>query len=60
MGKDEADHERFPTEDDVDQAHEEVGGDARQAIRGLLHDLTVLAADFDASVSKVYVRGVMP
>ena len=60
MRKDEPDHERFPTEDDVDEVLEEFGGDARQTIRALLHDLAVLAADYDASVSKGYVRGVRP
>ena len=60
MGKDEADHDRFPTDADVDEVIEEFGGDARQAVRALLHDLAVLAADYDASVSWGYVRGVMP
>lgn len=60
MGKHQPDHERFPTEADIDELLEEFGGDVRQAIRALLHDLAVLAADYDASVSKGYVRGVMP
>lgn len=37
----------------------ESGGDARAAIRALLHDLTVLAADAEASTSRGYVRGKM-
>ena len=60
MGNDEADHEPFPTDEDVDEVIEEFGGDARQAVRALLHDLAVLAADYDASVSRGYVRGIMP
>lgn len=60
MGKDDADHESFPTEADVDEVIAEFGGDARKAVRALLHDLAVLAADYDASVSRGYVRGVMP
>jgi hypothetical protein len=46
----------FPTEADVDAVLEEFGGDPRAAIRALLHDLAALAADYEASVSKGYVR----
>ncbi|WP_375458559.1 hypothetical protein [uncultured Enterovirga sp.] len=60
MGKYEADHEPFPTDKDVDEVIGEFRGDARQAVRALLHDLAVLAADYDAPVSRGYVRGVMP
>lgn len=35
----------------------EFGGDHRQAIRALLHDLTQLALDSEAAVSKGFVRG---
>jgi len=47
----------LPTEADVDAILEEFGGDARKAIRALLHDLLVLAADYETSVSKGFVRG---
>jgi uncharacterized membrane-anchored protein len=50
----------FPTEDDVDAVLYEFKGDAREAIRALLHDLAVLAADYEASVSHGYVRGDIP
>jgi hypothetical protein len=33
------------------------GGDHRAVIRSLLHDLTELALDTEAVVSKIYVRG---
>jgi hypothetical protein len=46
----------WPTEADVDAVLEEFGGDARAALRALLHDLAELAADYDAWVSKGYVR----
>jgi|1186.fasta_scaffold66639_1 hypothetical protein len=46
----------FPTEADVDAVLEEFGGNPRAAIRALLHDLAALAADYEASVSKGYVR----
>ena len=50
----------FPTEADVNAILAEFHGDAREAIRALLHDLTVLAADYESSVSKGYVRGAIP
>ena len=40
----------------VDAIITEFGGDARAAIRALLHDIDVLARDFDTSVSRGYVR----
>ena len=45
------------TEAEVDAVLAEFGGDARAAIRALLHDLAVLASDYEASVSRGYVRG---
>lgn len=60
MDRDKADHERFPTEADVDEVIAEFGGDARAAVHALLHALAVLAADYDGSVSPGYIRGVMP
>jgi hypothetical protein len=47
----------YPTEADVDAVMEEFGGDPPEAIRALLHDLAVLAADYETSVSKGFVRG---
>ena len=55
-----SDHDRFPTEADVDAVLEEFGDDHRAAIRALLHDLDVLARDYEASISRGYVRGRMP
>jgi hypothetical protein len=49
--------ETFPTEADIDAVLEEFQGDPRAAIRGLLEDIETLAADYDRSVSRGYVRG---
>lgn len=46
-----------PTEAEVEAVIEEFGGDLRAAIRALLHDITVLASDLAATVSRGYVRG---
>lgn len=46
-----------PTEAEVEAVVEEFGGDLKAAIRALLFDLAVLAADFGAVVSWGYVRG---
>lgn len=45
-------------EDDaaVDAVIAEFGGDARAAIRALLHDIDVLARDFSSNVSRGFVR----
>ena len=45
-----------PEDAEVDTVIEEAGGDPRHAIRNLLHDLTQLAQDADAIVSRGYVR----
>lgn len=50
----------FPTDSDVDAVLSEFKGDPREAIRALLHDLGVLAGDFDASVSHGFIRGARP
>lgn len=50
----------FPTESDVDAVLYEFRGDTREAIRALLHDIAVLAGDFEASVSHGFVRGAVP
>jgi hypothetical protein len=44
-------------EADIDDVLLEFGGDAREAIRALLHDIALLADDRDNSVSYGYVRG---
>jgi hypothetical protein len=44
-------------DEDVDAVIAEFGGDPRQAIRALLHDLAELAADSNAAISRGYVRG---
>lgn len=49
--------EPFPSEADVDAVLCEFEGGARQAIRALLHDLSVLAGDYEADVSRGFVRG---
>ena len=46
-----------PTAAEVDAVIAEFDGDLRAAIAALLHDLAMLAADFDRSVSRGYVRG---
>lgn len=46
-----------PTEAEVDAVLAEFEGDARAAIRALLHDLAALAADRALTVSHGYVRG---
>lgn len=57
----EPDHNQpFPTEADVDAVIYEFKGDAREAIRALLHDLAVLAGDYEADVSRGFVRGGIP
>src|SRR3712207_3327085 len=51
------DGELWPKEADVDAVLAEFGGDARAAVRALLHDLAVLASDYEGSVSRGFVRG---
>ena len=46
-----------PTEAEIDAIIEEFGGDLRSAIRGLLHDITVLTRDRALTVSRGFVRG---
>lgn len=49
------------TDEEIDAVVAEFGGDYRDAIRALLHDLTQLALDSEAAVSKGFVRGrLMP
>lgn len=45
------------TDEEIDAVLYEAKGDAREAIRMLLHDLAVLAADAEKQVSAGYVRG---
>lgn len=50
----------FPTDEDVDAVLAEFGGDARATIRALLHDVAILAEDYEATVSRGFVRGAIP
>ena len=45
------------SDEEVDALLAEFGGDPRKAIRALLHDLTELAIDSEAAVSRGFVRG---
>lgn len=45
------------TDDEIDAIINEFGGDPRQVIRALLHDLTQIAIDSEAALSRGYVRG---
>ena len=51
-----ANDQSFPTERDVEALLEEFGGDPRAAIRALLHDLDALASDYEAAVSRGFIR----
>lgn len=42
---------------EIDAVLEEASGDAREAIRMLLRDLAVMAADADAAASRGFLRG---
>lgn len=44
-------------DEEIDAIIAEFGGDPRAAIRALLHDLTELALDSEAAVSRGYVLG---
>ena len=46
-----------PSDEEIDAIIAEFGGDPKAAIRALLHDLTELALDSEAAVSRGYVRG---
>jgi hypothetical protein len=50
----------FPTEADVDAILAEFGGNAREATRALLHDISILAQDYEVAVSRGFVRGDVP
>ena len=50
----------FPTDADVDAVLAEFGGDARATVRALLHDVAILAEDYEATVSRGFVRGAIP
>jgi hypothetical protein len=45
------------TDDEIDAIISAFGGDAREAIRALLHDLMELALDSEAAISRGFVRG---
>lgn len=55
-----ADDPFWPPEEEVQAVLREFGGDAVAAIRALLHDLAVFAADYEQDVSFGYVRGRLP
>ncbi|MCZ8319967.1 MAG: hypothetical protein O9296_00075 [Novosphingobium sp.] len=44
------------SDDDVDAAIAEAGGNPREAVRALLHDIAILALDHARSVSSGYRR----
>lgn len=44
------------SDEDIDAAIAEAGGDPREAVRALLHDIAVLALDHARSVSSGYRR----
>ncbi|MDR6873529.1 hypothetical protein J2Y55_004556 [Bosea sp. BE125] len=46
------------TEEEIDEVLSEFGGDAREAIRALLHDQAALVADAEQAVSRGFVRGL--
>lgn len=46
-----------PTEEEIDAVIAEFDGDMRDAMRALMHDMAVLAADLSGVVSRGYVRG---
>lgn len=48
------------TDEEIDAVLYEAKGDPREAIRALLHDIAVLAADADRLVSYGFVRGRAP
>lgn len=48
------------SEEEIDAVLQEANGDAREAIRALLHDIAELARDADRLVSHGYVRGRQP
>lgn len=54
------DQSEYPSDADVDAVVAEFDGDPRAAIRALLHDLDLLARDYEQSVSRGYVRGTLP
>ncbi len=45
------------TDEEIEAVVAEFGGDPREAIRALLHDLTQIARDSEAAVSRGFVRG---
>lgn len=53
----EGDHAAAASDDGVDAVLQEFAGDWRAAIRALLHDIDVLARDYDAGISRGFVRG---
>ncbi len=61
MSSTDSDHDLLhATDADVDAVLAEFGGNARAAIKALLHDLALLAGDYEKSVSRGFVRGDIP
>ncbi len=50
----------YPTDAEIDEVLAEFGGDPLAAIAALLHDLSMLAGDYEGAVSKGYVWGETP
>lgn len=58
---DPAEQEPIAADDaEIDAVLAEFGGDPRQAIAALLHDMTVLVRDAESIVSRGFVRGRLP
>lgn len=54
------DDPHVPTEVEIDAVLYEFKGNLREAVRALLHDLNVLAADYEENVSHGFVRRDWP
>lgn len=54
------DEETYPSDADVAAVLAEFDGDALAAVRALLHDLDLLARDYEQNVSRGYIRGTLP
>ena len=51
-------HVQGDVEAEIDRLFSEFQDNPRAAIRALLHDLDMIVADYEASISKGYLRGV--
>ncbi|MDX7953436.1 hypothetical protein P7D22_19920 [Lichenihabitans sp. Uapishka_5] len=57
LSEPEGDHAEAASNDGVDAVLREFAGDWRAAIGALLHDIDVLARDYDAGISRGFIRG---